>query len=526
MLQTLEAGEKIYIKECKSMKIEPYLVVILDTLSLSIGGFQLNKRLALIITITFLSFLVTGCDKNVFMQNEKIEEKTKKEDLSKINDKEPLKSQMITVNYWLGEAGEKTSTYTITTEKNESKALLNDRGDCLFSGFEDYDIMLNLVFTRKDGKWGLYNQAGARIIDHIFDEVLNPEMPDGYKVNGLVRVKENGLWGAVDQDGNIIIKPQFDYIHLTFYEEAEPFIKVEKNKKYGYLTANGKTLVDTVWDDAFMDIFNVSDDIIFVKQGRQWGGIKVEKGKAVPVDWNLQPSEESIISFKKWKYAHQHDFYINQIENGKSEVFPVTIIFFNDYFNQNSVEFRSLPVFTKEKGPDWDQFTKFIYERAITAASDIPVSMERFDEIAKKYFGNISYTHKSSSYLMLKDGVYTVKGGWSEHGSYIYELLKLEKGKTENGKDKWKANIKAYYFNELDGTPNEPLSEKSKNAQAVWRELEKEKYKGLNFWEMRDRLVYNNPDSILDPKCEWIIEFMINEPAEDVYFTYLSCEKN
>ncbi len=479
----------------------------------------MRKRLALIMFILLLLTTVTGC----FRNNSIKQEKSNKENRSEIK-KESITTEDITVKYWLGESGEQKSNYTITTEENGTKTLNNDRADCLLSGFEEYEIMLKLVFAKRDGKWGLYNKDGIEIIKPCFDEVLNPEMPDGYKANGLVRVKENELWGAVDQDGNMAIKPQFDFIHLTYYEEVEPFIKVEKNKKYGYLTANGKPLVDTVWDDAFMDVLNVGDDIIFVKQGDKWGGIRIANEKAAPVDWNMQPSEEAKLSLKKWKYEYQHDFYVNQIENGNSDISPATIIFFNDYFNKNSLELRYLPVFGKGRHPDWDQLTKFIYAIAITSADDLPVTTERFDQIAQRYLGNSSYSHKPSSYLSLNDGVYTAKG-WSDHGSYIYELTGLEKQKTISGEEKWEASIKGYYFNELDGTPDEPMAEQSKNAQAVFREMKKEENRGLNFWKMGQHLVYNNPGSILEPQCEWIIEFTINQPLEDIFFTYISCEK-
>jgi len=55
--------------------------------------------------------------------------------------------------------------------------------------------------------------------------------------------------------------------------------------------------------------------------------------------------------------------------------------------------------------------------------------------------------------------------------------------------------------------------------------MKKEEYKGLNHWEARNRLVWNNPGSVLDPACDWIIEFTVNDPMGDMYFTYLSCEK-
>jgi len=437
---------------------------------------------------------------------------------------EPPEDEKISVRYWLGDGGEKTINYSIKTIKEGEKALLNAKGDIILSGFEEYDLMLKLILARKDSKWGLYNQRGEKIIEHIFDDILNPEMPDGYKVNGLVRVKKNGLWGAIDQDGNIVIQPEFDFIHLTYYEEIEPFIKVEKNGKFGYLTRDGKPLVDTIWDAAFMDVLNVPEDIIFVKQGNKWGGIRVKGYKAAPVDWNLIPSEEAQLSFNNWKYAYQHDFYIHQIRDGKTYISATTIIFFNDYFRRNSSKIRSLPEFSFGHSPNWDELTKFIYENTAHNPSDLSITKENFAETVKKYFGNITYTHQSSTYLEYKDEKYTPKG-WNDHGFFIYELTELEKVRTEDGKDSWKARITGYYFYELDGDPNESPSIQSKNAQAVWEEMKKEEYKGLNFWQACDRLVWNNPGAVLAPACEWVIQFAVNDPLGDMYFTYLACEK-
>ncbi|RJE47182.1 MULTISPECIES: hypothetical protein [unclassified Dehalobacter] len=51
----------------------------------------------------------------------------------------------------------------------------------------------------------------------------------------------------------------------------------------------------------------------------------------------------------------------------------------------------------------------------------------------------------------------------------IYKITGLEKGKTTDGKDKWKAHIKGYYFQELDSDPAEEGY--SENGKAVWAEL-------------------------------------------------------
>lgn len=235
-------------------------------------------------------------------------------------------------------------------------------------------------------------------------------------------------------------------------------------------------------------------------------------------------NEEAELTFNNWKYKYQHDFYVHQITNGETDISATTKIFINDYFQKNSNELRSLPAFNRGRSPEWNALTKFIYEKANKAPNEMSITEEQFDEVAKKYFGDITYIHKSSTYLTYKDGKYT-PNGWSNEGSFIYELIKLEKGKTKERKEIWKAHITGYLFYELDGDPNTPRSEQSKNAQAVWEEMKKKEYYGLDFWGACDRLVFNNPGSILDPACEWIIEFTVNDPMGDLHFTYLSCEK-
>lgn len=437
---------------------------------------------------------------------------------------EPSQVGKISARYWLSDAGEKTIEYSLKTIKEDQKDLINDKGETILAGFEEYDLMLNLIMAKKDGKWGLYDKTGQKIIEHVYEEIANHEMPDGNKANGLVGVKKNGLWGAVDQEGNIIIQPEFEYVELNYYEEVEPFIKVKKNEKFGYLTREGQPLVDTVWDTAFMDVLNVPEDIIFVKQGQKWGGIRVEEEKAGDVDWNLLPSEGMQLSFNNWKYGNQWYFYTQQIRDGETDISKGTKRFFNNYFRTNSMELRCLPGFALGKNPKWDDLTLFIVLNTPHQWSNGSLPKEQFTETVTKYFGDISYTHQSSGCLEYQDGRYTASG-FSFHGFYIYELKNLEKGQTADGRDSWKAQITGYYFHELDGDPNDSSS--SKNAQAVYQyqQMKKDEHQWLNFWQACDQLVDSNPGSVLDPAVEWQIEFIVNDPLEDIYFTYLSCEK-
>lgn len=430
----------------------------------------------------------------------------------------------LTASYWLGEAGKKTIAYKVRTTAGGKKDLLNDEGGIILSGFEDYDLMLNLILARKEGKWGIYTGAGSNLTGHIFEEILNPLMPDDYKVYGPVRVKQEGLWGAIDQEGKIIIQPQYDFVHLTYYEEVEPFIKVEKDGQFGYVTREGKALVDTAWDVAFMDVLNVPEDIIFVKKGDEWGGIRVENAAARPVDWDLQPSDQAKLSFNNWTYDYQYDFYTHQIKGGETAVTAATQIFVNDYFSDHRMELWLLPAFSPGQPMQWGDLAQYILANTGDQWVNGSIPKAQFDGIVQKFFGSASYTYKPANGFTYKDGNYVFSGGFSFHGGYIYELTDLEMEKTREGEDQWKAVINGYYFNELDGSSTEDIKYQSKNAQTVWAEMKKQENKGLNFWQVRDRLVYNDPGSKLDLARKWTIEFTVNDPLGDLYFTYLSCD--
>lgn len=429
----------------------------------------------------------------------------------------------LSARYWLGEDGDKIITYFVRSHSNSEKDLLDGQGKIILAGYENYDLILNYIFAQKGGKWGLYGQSGKLVLAHRYDEILNGNMPDEYKANGPVRVKDGGLWGAINQDGELFIEPQYDFIHMTFYEEVEPFVKVEKGGKLGYITWAGKPLVDTVWDTVFMDVLNDSIDTIFVKQGEKWGAIKVTDEVAQPVDWSHQPSEEAKISYNHWFYESQWAFYRDQIRDAKTDISRDTLLFFHRYFSENNMELRLLPEFSAKGIEDETLLSHFIIANSDDGEwADGSLTEADFDRYMKKYFGDLRYTHKTYGLLEHKDGKYDVRFGFSYHGSVLYEITSLEKRRSADGKDIWKAKINGYYFNEGDGLAEDEYQ--SDNAKAVWLELKKPDHKYYTFQQMRDRMLLQNPGEKLKATGGWTIEFTVNDPLADIYFTYLSCD--
>jgi|GEM_PF-2601347 hypothetical protein len=224
-------------------------------------------------------------------------------------------------------------------------------------------------------------------------------------------------------------------------------------------------------------------------------------------------------------YAHQQEFYTNQIVNGETKITPELMLFFQDYFSKNGNELRLLPEFTFGQAPAWDDLTHYIIFNAGEDFVDGSISEENFDRQVTRFFWPVIDTQKDGTELIYEDGKYTIRYGSDAHGWAIYELTGLKnKGKTERGPDKWEATIRGYFFHELDSDPAEEGY--SKNGKAVWTEMKNEENKGLTFWQVQDSLILKNPSLILELGCEWKIEFAVNDPEGELYFTYMSCSKS
>lgn len=224
-------------------------------------------------------------------------------------------------------------------------------------------------------------------------------------------------------------------------------------------------------------------------------------------------------------YAHQQDFYTNQILNGKTEITPELMLFFHDYFSKNGNELRLLPEFAFGKAPAWGDLSQYIIFNAYEDFVDGSISEEKFDRQITRFFWPVIYAQKDGTGLIYENGKYTIRYGTDAHGWAIYELTGLKnKGKTERGPDKWEATIRGYFFHELDSDPAEEGH--SKNGKAVWEAMKKEENKGLTFWQVQNSLVLKNPGSILELGCEWTIEFAVNDPEGDIHFTYMSCSRS
>lgn len=101
---------------------------------------------------------------------------------------------------------------------------------------------------------------------------------------------------------------------------------------------------------------------------------------------------------------------------------------FTSYFSDHPYELRSLPQFSPDRAPDWDELTFYIavMESFQKNSMVTGLSAETFQTFVRRYFGDLEYTDRSSSFLTYEDGLYTYTG-WDTNGATFYRLTGFDR---------------------------------------------------------------------------------------------------
>ena len=101
---------------------------------------------------------------------------------------------------------------------------------------------------------------------------------------------------------------------------------------------------------------------------------------------------------------------------------------FADYYSAHPYELRSLPQFSPDRTPDWDELTFYIAVMESFQKDSITdgLSAETFRTFVRRYFGSLEYTDRSSSFLTYEDGFYTYTG-WDTNGATFYRLTDFDR---------------------------------------------------------------------------------------------------
>ena len=188
------------------------------------------------------------------------------------------------------------------------------------------------------------------------------------------------------------------------------------------------------------------------------------------------------------------------------------------------MELWLLPRFALGGTPSWSELSDFVVVKTKDQWAKGYIEEKEFDQVINQYFEGITIKRELGTGLSYEAGKYKFSGGFSYHGSMIFELVSFEKRTTLEGRDIWKAKLHGYYFGESDGISEDDQSQ-TQNAKVVWQEMKKPENKGLEFWQVKERMIGNEPGSKLELNATYTLEFLVNNPTEEIHFTYLSCEK-
>jgi hypothetical protein len=181
------------------------------------------------------------------------------------------------------EADSKFLTYKSVNNNYEYSNLneeiwLNSNGEKIFSG--EATILSNeFLCVEKNGKQGIYNQKGKRIVNYIYDEIQ--------EVDGKLAVTKDGKVGILGENGEIIIDTSYKRIEcvhienisdgLTYgaYSSEHPFDSSSKKsifykreiKKGWRLDVNTNFFFETdmvfiLENDAYSELFTMEDGIL------------------------------------------------------------------------------------------------------------------------------------------------------------------------------------------------------------------------------------------------------------------------
>lgn len=139
----------------------------------------------------------------------------------------------------------------------------------------------NLYAAKKDGLWGYIDHTGAVIHYFTFEDAL-PFYGD------VAPVKYKGKWGIFGNDGAWMIEPYFDDVSSTGFSEG--ILAYEKDGKWGYLKSDGSVLLG----QAFSSAGDFSEGVAFFQAGSSLWGLLNEKGEII-----LEPAFTEVHCFQR-----------------------------------------------------------------------------------------------------------------------------------------------------------------------------------------------------------------------------------
>jgi hypothetical protein len=185
-----------------------------------------------------------------------------------------------------------------SAQKAGLKSMYGEKGQLLSKeGYQEIYPCRNQIFiAKKDGKWGLVNEAGTWILEPKFDSVVagvflkdEADFPvvayrkgKGALTNSVgfqLTDPMEGVWYSAGESSWILKKrnecrlfnnggkPMGELVFELFLSFSEGTMAVKTNGKWGYMNHTGRLVIPAKFDDAFP----TSNGLSYVKENNLWG---------------------------------------------------------------------------------------------------------------------------------------------------------------------------------------------------------------------------------------------------------------
>lgn len=148
-------------------------------------------------------------------------------------------------------------TYDVDYQAGTYKTkVVNEKNDSIITGYDSVNFIDNIdengniyyvnnvLIVQKDGKYGLVNLKGSKVLDAEYDEISILSGVD----NSLIIRKDNNI-GLCDYSGNIIITPEYKDIIAIGNDYKNGYITVNHNGLYGIIDFNKAVILDNQYLD-------------------------------------------------------------------------------------------------------------------------------------------------------------------------------------------------------------------------------------------------------------------------------------
>lgn len=196
-------------------------------------------------------------------------------------------------------------------EKTIKLGVISQQGkEIIPAEYEAIEFVQDLIFVRKNHKWGVSNREGKPIQNFIFDSF------DNYIFRRLNRkgiaVEQNGKWGMINRSGEIILKPKYQF-HKN---NAGKYVIASISDKWGVIDTAENLIIPFQYDS----VKQINSHFFAVQSNNLWGLRDFQNNEILPDKYeNIEQADIAYKEFTQNQSNPQNYFKFQQ--NGKWGLF-------------------------------------------------------------------------------------------------------------------------------------------------------------------------------------------------------------